>query len=406
MGRKGLRSSLWSVCCSTTITENLNQPSTTPDLTFQEVSKSFGDVRAVDGVSFEVARGEFYSLLGPSGCGKTTTLRLVAGFELPDAGQILLEGTDVTDIPPNRRRVNTVFQHYALFPHLTVEDNVAYGLKQAKVPKHEIRTRLDKALQRVRLEELRKRRPRELSGGQQQRVALARALINEPTVLLLDEPLAALDLKLRKAMQQELKKLQERVGIAFVYVTHDQEEALTLSDRIAVMNDGRILQEGTPREIYERPRTRFVADFIGQTNFFEGSVEEDGDVIVVRDKSGLPIRCAPVNFASRGATVAVSVRPEKIAPVNGAAAPANVVEGTFTRRAYLGDLVQYYVLLQGGRELMVQRQNERDDLASQWTVGDRVKVAWDEASALVLEMDDTFVDEEDARLLAEPQPNP
>ena len=377
-----------------------------PDLSFQEVFKSFGDVRAVDGVSFQVERGEFYSLLGPSGCGKTTTLRLIAGFEVPDSGTILLEGSDVTSVPPNKRRVNTVFQQYALFPHLTVEDNVAYGLKQAKISKADLSTRLDEALRRVRLEELRKRRPRELSGGQQQRVALARALINEPTVLLLDEPLAALDLKLRKAMQQELKKLQERVGIAFVYVTHDQEEALTLSDRIAVMNDGHILQEGTPHDIYERPRTRFVADFIGQTNFFEGSVEEDGAVVVVRDKTGLEIRCASVDFARRGGTVAVSVRPEKIAPLNGSTPPANVFEGTFTRRTYLGDLVQYHVLLPGGRELTVQRQNERDDLASQWNVGERVEIAWDETSALVLEMDDTFVDEEDARLLSEPVDQP
>jgi spermidine/putrescine transport system ATP-binding protein len=203
-------------------------------------------------------------------------------------------------------------------------------------------------------------------------------------------------------MQRELKKLQERVGITFVYVTHDQEEALTLSDRIAVMNDGRILQEGTPHEIYERPRTRFVADFIGQTNFFEGTVEEDGDHIVVRDETGLTIRCGPVNFARRGEAVAVSVRPEKIAPLNGSTPPANVFEGTYVRRTYLGDLVQYHVLLPGGRELMVQRQNERDDLAAQWNVGERVEIAWDEQSALVLEMDDTFVDEEDARLLSEP----
>ena len=373
----------------------------TPDLTFEDVSKSFGDVRAVDGVSFQVERGEFYSLLGPSGCGKTTTLRLIAGFELPDSGRILLQGGDMTQTPPNERRVNTVFQQYALFPHLTVEDNVAYGLKQAKVAKGELSTRLDEALRRVRLEDLRKRRPRELSGGQQQRVALARALINEPTVLLLDEPLAALDLKLRKAMQLELKKLQERVGITFIYVTHDQEEALTLSDRIAVMNEGRILQEGTPHEIYEKPRTRFVADFIGQTNFFEGEVVEDGGTVVVRDRTGITIRCAPVNIARRGGNVAVSVRPEKIAPVNGTASQGNVFEGTFLRRTYLGDLVHYHLLLQGGRELMVQRQNERDDLASQWSVGDRVSVAWDEASALVLEMDATFVDEDDARLLSE-----
>ena len=206
------------------------------------MSKGFGDVRAVDEVSFQLAQGEFYSLLGPSGCGKTTTLRLIAGFERPDSGRILLRGDDITSLSPNKRNVNTVFQQYALFPHLTVADNVAYGLKQRRMPKDEAARRLDEVLATVRLKELRDRHPRQLSGGQQQRVALARALINEPAVLLLDEPLAALDLKLRKAMQGELKKLQERVGVTFLYVTHDQEEALTLSDRIAVMNHGRILQ--------------------------------------------------------------------------------------------------------------------------------------------------------------------
>ncbi|HEV3473323.1 MAG TPA: ABC transporter ATP-binding protein [Actinomycetota bacterium] len=378
----------------------MDQQVATPDLVLEDVSKSFGDVRAVDQVSFEVQPGEFYSLLGPSGCGKTTTLRVVAGFERPDTGRVLLSGADVTDVAPNRRRVNTVFQHYALFPHLTVEDNVAFGLKQAKVPPSDLKRRLDEALERVRLTDLRDRRPRELSGGQQQRVALARALINEPTVLLLDEPLAALDLKLRKAMQQELKKLQERVGITFIYVTHDQEEALTLSDRIAVMNEGRILQEGAPSEIYERPRTRFVADFIGQTNLFEGTVEADGEVVSVRDTSGLVIRCAPVNFARVGETVAVAVRPEKIAPANGHR-DANHVEGTVTRRTYQGDIVQYHLLLQGGRELTLQRQNEPNDIAAAWQIGERVEVGWGSDSALVLELDQTFVDEEDLRLLAE-----
>jgi spermidine/putrescine transport system ATP-binding protein len=349
----------------------------------------------------EVGRGEFYSMLGPSGCGKTTTLRLIAGFESPDSGSIVLTGSDVTDVPPNSRKVNTVFQHYALFPHLTVEDNVAYGLRQAKTPKDELTRRLDEALRTVRLEELRKRRPRELSGGQQQRVALARALINEPTVLLLDEPLAALDLKLRKAMQKELKKLQERVGITFIYVTHDQEEALTLSDRIAVMNEGRILQEGTPSEIYERPRTRFVADFIGQTNFFEGTIIDDGDPVVVDEDSGLVIKCAPVDFVSKGSRVAVAVRPEKVAPVNGHGTMVNRAEGTLLRKTYLGDLVHYQVLLRGGREITVQRQNESDDPAASWRVGEGVEVSWDTDSSLVLEMDDIFVKEEDLRLLAE-----
>jgi spermidine/putrescine transport system ATP-binding protein len=225
-------------------------------------------------------------------------------------------------------------------------------------------------------------------------------LINEPTVLLLDEPLAALDLKLRKAMQQELKKLQERVGITFVYVTHDQEEALTLSDRIAVMNDGHILQEGTPNDIYERPRTRFVADFIGQTNLFEGTVEADGAEIAVRDDTGILIRCAPVDFARIGSKVAVSVRPEKIVPANGVA-PENVVDGTLTRRTYLGDIVQYHVLLQSGRELTLQRQNDMTDYATGWDIGERVSVGWPIASSLVLELDQTFVAEEDLHLMAE-----
>ncbi|HYI46660.1 MAG TPA: ABC transporter ATP-binding protein [Actinomycetota bacterium] len=372
------------------------------DLCLKSVVKSFGDVRAVDGISLEVGRGEFFSLLGPSGCGKTTTLRLVAGFEQPDTGRILLAGEDVTGISPNKRKVNTVFQHYALFPHLSVEDNVAYGLKQAKVASGKLADRLDSALRTVRLEELRKRKPRELSGGQQQRVALARALINEPTVLLLDEPLAALDLKLRKAMQQELKKLQERVGITFIYVTHDQEEALTLSDRIAVMNNGRILQLGPPSEIYERPRTRFVADFIGQTNFFEGVIEsESPELVVVRTADGIELRCAPRDIVGHGTAVAVSVRPEKITPVNGSHNVANVLDGTLVRRTYLGDLVQHHVLLVGGRELTVQRQNDPDDPAARWQLGGSVKVSWDPSSSLLLELDDPFLDEEDLRLMAE-----
>jgi spermidine/putrescine transport system ATP-binding protein len=380
----------------------LNRSAQVLDLQLEDVVKGFGDVRAVDGISLEVGRGEFFSLLGPSGCGKTTTLRLVAGFEQPDAGRILLSGNDVTGVPPNQRRVNTVFQHYALFPHLSVADNVAYGLKQAKVGGAELDKRLDEALRTVRLEELRKRKPRELSGGQQQRVALARALINEPTVLLLDEPLAALDLKLRKAMQQELKKLQERVGITFIYVTHDQEEALTLSDRIAVMNNGRILQLGSPSEIYERPRTRFVADFIGQTNFFEGVVEsEDGGVVVVRTADGILIRCARTEPATKGAGVAVSVRPEKISPTNGSHDQANTLDGTLVRRTYLGDLLQHHVLLTGGRELTVQRQNDPEDAAARWQMGDRVRVSWDLHSSLLLELDQPFLDEEDLRLMAD-----
>jgi spermidine/putrescine transport system ATP-binding protein len=353
----------------------------------------------VDGVSFSVRRGEFYSLLGPSGCGKTTTLRLVAGFERPDHGRILLRGEDVADRPPNRRNVNTVFQHYALFPHLTVRENVGYGLKQARVSKSEAEARLARALGTVRLEGLADRHPRELSGGQQQRVALARSLINEPAVLLLDEPLAALDLKLRKAMQGELTKLQERVGITFLYVTHDQEEALTLSGRIAVMNGGRILQEGTPQEIYERPTSKFVADFIGQTNFFEGRVEETGEETIVR-ADDLVIRCARAPWARSGMEVAVAVRPENLIPANGSAPGANLVTGTLARRTYLGDLVQYHLTLPGGREVVCQRQNDPEDAAARWAVGGPVQVAWTPESALVVR-DEAVAGEEDLRLVAE-----
>ena len=372
---------------------------TGPDLETEGLTKHFGRTLAVDDASFSLPPGEFYSLLGPSGCGKTTTLRMVAGFEQPEAGTIRIRGEDVTSLPAHRRNVNTVFQHYALFPHLSVADNVAYGLRQQKVPKERAKQRLEESLAVVRLTDLRDRFPRELSGGQQQRVALARALVNEPAVLLLDEPLAALDLKLRKAMQGELKKLQERVGITFLYVTHDQEEALTLSDRIAVMNHGRILQEGTPEEIYERPTTRFVADFIGQTNFFEGRVEETGTVTVVRERSGMVLRCASADWASAGMDVAVSVRPEKIGPADGTAV-ANRVEGTVARTTYLGDLVQFHVLLAGGRELVCQRQSERSDLSADWKVGDRVELAWSEGSALVLSADE-IAGEEDLKLVAE-----
>src|SRR5947208_241261 len=239
-----------------------------------DLVKRFAEVTAVDGISVDVAGGEFFSLLGPSGCGKTTTLRLIAGFEQPTAGRIVLDGVDMSQTPPHRRRVNTVFQSYALFPHLNVRDNVAFGLRFKDLPKEESRRRVQQALALVQLQGFDKRRPSQLSGGQQQRVALARALILNPSVLLLDEPLGALDAKLRKALQVELKALQERVGVTFIYVTHDQEEALTMSDRLAVMSNGRIEQVGTPAEVYEEPATAYVADFLGVSNLMEARVED------------------------------------------------------------------------------------------------------------------------------------
>jgi spermidine/putrescine transport system ATP-binding protein len=368
-----------------------------PDLLVESLVKGFGDVTAVDDVSFAINRGEFFSLLGPSGCGKTTTLRLVAGLEDVDGGRIVLEGRDVTSVPPNQRRVNTVFQAYALFPHMTVHDNIAFGLLQSRTPKHELVSKIDSVLETVRLDELRGRYPRELSGGQQQRVALARALVNEPAVLLLDEPLAALDLKLRKAMQGELKKLQERVGVAFLYVTHDQGEALTLSDRIAVMNHGRVLQIGTPREVYEQPRTKFVADFIGETNFFTGRVEEAGKAVVVATDMGMRIRCRPVSWAEVGQSVVVAVRPENFNP-----APTtddsriNAVTGMLTAVTYLGDLLQFHIAVPGARDLVVQRQNQPDETTN-WRVGENVTLTWSEENALVL-IDDELAEEEDRNI--------
>ncbi|MFP5350966.1 MAG: ABC transporter ATP-binding protein [Actinomycetota bacterium] len=366
-------------------------------LLLEGLNKSFREVRAVSDLSLQVRPGEFYSLLGPSGCGKTTTLRMIAGFEQPDAGRILLSGEDITGLPPNKRKVNTVFQHYALFPHLTVEGNVAYGLRHEPLSREARITRLEEALARVRLGELRGRYPRQLSGGQQQRVALARALIKEPTVLLLDEPLAALDLKLRKAMQQELKKLQERVGIAFVYVTHDQEEALTLSDRIAVMDRGLLLQEGAPEEIYERPNSRFVADFIGQTNFLEGVVEDAGDPVLVRETaSGALVRCARVAGVHRGMSVTVAVRPERIQAATDAS--VNVIEGRLISSTYLGGMVQYVVAV-GSTTLLVQRPNVLDEPSRTWRVGDMVRLGFQESSSLVLVDDDRVAGEEDRALV-------
>src|SRR3954469_1214297 len=277
------------------------------------VSKRFGKHAAVDDVTLEIGDGEFFSLLGPSGCGKTTTLRMVAGFEVPDAGRIILRGVDVTNVPANRRPVNMVFQQYALFPHMSVYDNVAFGLKVKRVPRNEHRERVEEMLRVVSLEGLGKRRARQLSGGQQQRVALARALVNRPAALLLDEPLGALDVKLRKQMQLELKRIQNTLGTTFVYVTHDQEEALAMSDRIAVMNGGRVEQLGSPREIYERPRTAFVADFIGSLNTLELTIQElVGDYGITRFAGDERVVASLQGRHAVGETVRVAVRPEHV----------------------------------------------------------------------------------------------
>ncbi len=319
------------------------------------------DVRAVERVDLRIAEGEFFSLLGPSGCGKTTTLRMIAGFEEPTSGQILLHGRDMVGVPPFRRDVNMVFQQYALFPHMDVFENVAFGLRRKKVDKAEIARRVAEALALVELEGREKRRPRQLSGGQQQRVALARALVNRPRALLLDEPLGALDLKLRQAMQLELKRIQREVGITFVYVTHDQEEALTMSDRLVVMNAGRIEQLGSPRELYEHPATRFVANFIGTSNILTGRLERRGDAWAL---SGLGpdqrVLVAEAGQAHEGQDVELAVRPEKIVlrteqdppPPDRSALRVKVDEVV-----YLGTSTQYRTITDGGDAIAVYRQN-------------------------------------------------
>ncbi len=355
-----------------------------PEIRLIDLEKRFGGVRAVDGVSLEVGTGEFFSLLGPSGCGKTTTLRMIGGFELPTGGRILLRDRDVTMDPPDKRPVNMVFQHYALFPHLDVGDNIAFGLRRRKVEKQEIARRVGEALELVHLQGYERRKPNQLSGGQQQRIALARALVNRPNVLLLDEPLGALDLKLRRSLQLELKRIQVEVGITFVYVTHDQEEALTMSDRIAVMHAGRVEQLGTPEELYERPATRFVADFIGTTNLLSGVVEPDG---TVRLTSG---ERAPVGHdgIAAGTTVELSIRPESIMLVPADAIGA--IRGTVEQAAYLGTNVTYQIRTGGGLALSVLAPKSGIRIPA----GSEVAVTWPATEALVLGRSGTVVEEE------------
>jgi spermidine/putrescine transport system ATP-binding protein len=319
------------------------------------------DVRAVEHVDLRIAEGEFFSLLGPSGCGKTTTLRMIAGFEEPTAGQILLHGRDMVGVPPFRRDVNMVFQQYALFPHMDVFENVAFGLRRKRVDKGEIRRRVAEALSLVELEGRERRKPRQLSGGQQQRVALARALVNRPRALLLDEPLGALDLKLRQAMQLELKRIQREVGITFVYVTHDQEEALTMSDRLVVMNAGRIEQLGNPRELYEHPATRFVANFIGTSNVLTGRLERKGGAWALAGFGPEErVLVAEAGQAGQGDEVELAVRPEKVvlrAESDPPPPDRSALRARVTEVVYLGTSTQYRTVTDAGQAIAVYRQN-------------------------------------------------
>jgi spermidine/putrescine transport system ATP-binding protein len=343
------------------------------------VTKRFGEFVAVEDLSLDIYEGEFFSLLGPSGCGKTTTLRMIAGFEEPTEGGIAVGGDPMRGVPPYRRPVNTVFQSYAIFPHLNVFDNVAFGLRRSGVKGEELRKKVTDACEMVQLSGFEKRKPSMLSGGQQQRVALARALVNHPEVLLLDEPLGALDLKLRKEMQLYLKNLQHEVGITFIYVTHDQEEALTMSDRIAVMNEGRVQQVADPPTLYERPENRFVADFIGQTNVFSGTVESVGDgCVTLRTASGETVE-ATAHEVEVGAEAHAAVRPEK---VRFGSEGDNVLSVEIRQVIYLGVSTQYIAERSGGGKIVLYQQNAPDVPGP--AEGDEISVAWDARSCLVL----------------------
>jgi len=353
----------------------------------EKVTKKFGEFVAVSDVSLSIYRGEIFCLLGGSGCGKTTLLRMLAGFEAPTSGRIFIDGQDMAGVPPYRRPVNMMFQSYALFPHMTVENNVAFGLKQDGLPRAEITDRVKEMLAMVKLEQFARRKPHQLSGGQRQRVALARSLIKRPKLLLLDEPLGALDKKLREHTQFELVNLQEKLGVTFVVVTHDQEEAMTLASRIGVMNHGRIQQVGTPHEIYEFPGTRFVAEFIGNVNMFEGRIVEDepDHVTIESAEFGAPIYIGHGVSTAPDAIVWTAVRPEKVMITREQPAEkANAASGVIKEIAYMGDISVYIVQLDTGKRMRVTLPNTHRHAESPLTWEDRVWVSWHESSAVVV----------------------
>ncbi len=363
-----------------------NDPSEKPLIQFKGVTKRFGDFTAIDDLTIDIFAQEFFALLGPSGCGKTTLMRMLAGFEAPSEGTILLSGQDIAPIPPNKRAVNMMFQSYALFPHLNVWENIAFGLRRAKMPKPELEARVKEMLKLTRLEKFAKRKPHQISGGQRQRVALARSLAKAPKLLLLDEPLGALDKKLRQETQFELMDIQEKTGTTFVIVTHDQEEAMTVASRVAVMEEGRIVQAATPAEIYEAPNSVYVADFIGDVNIIEGNARRSGDGYDIDFAEGQPtLHAKTSNDLGAEARCNLAIRPEKVS-ISGELPQGepNVVAGVIHDIAYLGNLSTYHVRLANGQIIKAQEANTRRLSRRQFTWEDKVWLSWTDTAAVVL----------------------
>ncbi|MGA0937080.1 MAG: ABC transporter ATP-binding protein [Sedimenticolaceae bacterium] len=357
-----------------------------PIVKIEGVTKSFGSVYAVDDINLQIYRGEFFSLLGGSGCGKTTLLRMLAGFEAPTQGRIYIDGKDITDVPPYRRPINMMFQSYALFPHMTVEDNIAFGLKQEGMPAEGIKERVDEMLELVQVTQFKQRKPHQLSGGQRQRVALARALAKHPRILLLDEPLGALDKKLREKTQFELVNIQQSLGITFIVVTHDQEEAMTMSNRVALMRDGRIEQIDTPRMIYEFPRSRYAASFFGSINLFSGTVTDqlDDAVNVYSEETGAALQVTHSHPLAIGTDVTIAVRPEKLRLIPEVIDGPNMLQGVIAEIAYLGDMSTYHIDLPTGKRIQFTQSNSQPLAEQPFDWGQMVTLTWQPHAATVL----------------------
>ena len=368
------------------IFEPWNDPDAKPLIQFQNVTKRFGDFTAINDLSIDIFEREFFALLGPSGCGKTTLMRMLAGFETPTEGTILLAGQDISPIPPNKRAVNMMFQSYALFPHLNIYDNIAFGLKREGMPKLDMDARVEEMLRLTRLERFARRKPHQISGGQRQRVALARSLAKSPKLLLLDEPLGALDKKLRQDTQFELMDIQEKTGTTFVIVTHDQEEAMTVASRVAVMDEGKLIQVSTPEELYEEPNSTYVADFIGDVNLIEGKASPSAEGIDIHWAEGqAPFYCKTTKPFSEGQTCHLAIRPEKVAIHSDEPDAANKVQGTVLDIAYLGNISTYHVELPSGHTVKAQTANNRRVARRSFTWDDTVWLSWTETAGVALD---------------------